>query len=121
MTLFEEQILELGQLVTRSTLQAKLFRFIMYAQPYADVVQHRRNNCCFNYVKIRHAYKFSHQEGCCTHYRGHQLAAGGSSGFYSACESGTIAQLFHHGDRKGAGTGYVTNGGAGYGAHQAGG
>ena len=121
MTLFQEQILELGQLVTRGTLQAELFRFIMYAQPYANVVQHGRNNCCLNNIKIGHAYKFSHQEGCSAHNRGHELATGGGSSFYGTGKRGTIAQLLHHRDGKGACTSNVTNGGAGYGAHQAGG
>ena len=121
MTFFQEKILKLRQLVTRSTLQAKLFSFVVNAQPYADVVQHSRNNGSFNNLKVRHAHKFSHQKGCSTHNRRHQLTACRSSSFNSACKSRTVTQLFHHRNGKGTSAGDVTNGAAGYCTHEAGG
>ena len=121
MTFFPQQFAKLRQFFPRRTFQAILFGFKVNADPDTGVIQHRRNDGCLNYINIRNAYKFRHQESCRAHNRRHQLAAGGSRCFYRAGKSGTVAQLFHHGDGKGTGTCYVGNRRSGYRTHQAGG
>ena len=121
MAFFQEQLFELRQLVTRSALQAELFSFVVNAQPYADVVQHCRDNGSLNNIKVRNAYKLCHQEGSSAHNRRHQLTAGRSSSLNSTRKCRTITELFHHRDGESAGAGNVTNGAAGNSTHEAGG
>ena len=93
----------------------------MNAQPYADVVQHRRNNGSLNNIEIRNTNELCHQEGSRTHNRRHELTAGRSSSFNCASKSRTIAKFFHHRNGESAGAGNVTNGAAGNSTHKAGG
>ena len=92
----------------------------MNADPDAGVIQHRRNHGRLDYINIRNAYEFRHQESRRAHNGGHQLAAGGSRRFYRAGESGTVTQLFHHGDGKRTGTCHIGYGRTGYRTHQSG-
>ena len=63
----------------------------MNADPDAGVIQHRRNHSRLDYINVRNANKFRHQESRRAHNRGHQLTAGGSRRFNRAGESGTVA------------------------------
>ena len=115
----DEQIALDGKLLAgnhfaaRNALEAELLCFEVDRNEYTCKVQERREYRLERDLAVRNADILGHQERRRAHDGGHDLAAGGCSGFNGACKLGLVAGLFHHGDGDGAGGDGVADRGAG--------
>ena len=87
--------------------------FVVDADEDAREIQDGGDDGGFYHLGIGEAGAVRHQEGGGPHDGGHELAAGGGGGFHRAGKFRAIAQLFHGGDGKGAGTNGIGHGGTG--------
>ena len=86
----------------------------MHADENARKIQHRREDRPDDDVRVWETYVVYHQERRRAHDRRHDLPAGRGCGLHRAGKLRLIAHFLHHGDRNGARTHGVGDGGTGY-------
>ena len=109
MAALKKQFLEFGQFAAGNAFKAMLLRFQMHTDPDAGEIKHRRNRRRFNDFDIGNTHELSHQEGCRTHDRRHQLTAGRGRRFDRPGKFFGITHFFHHRDGETTGTDNVAD------------